>query len=82
MPLKSQREDGRGHWPAGRARSNITAAERARVIRRLHKAAETESLRAIARTLGVSDRSIRRIFTGEDQPTERIRDLVQRRLMG
>lgn len=81
QPIKSQREDGRGHWPKHKARSTLTAAERARVLRRLHKAAETESLRAIGRTLGVSDSSIRRLFTGEDQPTERMRDLVVARLL-
>lgn len=78
--MKSQRDDGRGHWPAGKSRSTLTAAEHARVLRRLHKAAETESLRGIARTLGVSDRSIRRLFTGEDQPTQRMRDLVTARM--
>lgn len=79
--MKSRREDGKGHWPAGKSRSTLTAAERATVLRRLHRAAEDASIRAIARTLGVSDRSIRRLFTGEDQPTDRIRDLVRARLL-
>lgn len=79
--MKSERADGLGHWPAGKARSTLTAAERASVIRKLRKAAlDLKSVRAVARTLGVSDRSIRRIFSGEDQPTARIRGLVQQRL--
>lgn len=78
-PIKSKRDDKRGHWPAGKSRSTLTAAERARVLRKLRKVAETESIRSIARTLDVSDRSIRRLFSGEDQPTERIRDLVAAR---
>lgn len=81
MALKSKRKDGRGHWPAGKHRSTLTAAERATVIRKLRKAIKNlESIRAVSRTLGISDRSIRRILAGEDQPTERIRDLVQARL--
>lgn len=80
MALKSKRADGLGHWPKGKARSTLTAAERAAVIRRLRKLNETESIRGIARTLGVSDSSIRRILSGDDQPTERIRKLVDSRL--
>lgn len=79
--MRSSRADGRGHWPRGKERSTLTAYQRAAVLRRLHKAAEDQSIRAIARTLGVSDRSIRRLFSGEDQPTERIRGLVRARLM-
>lgn len=79
MTLKSQRADGLGHWPRGKSRSTLTAAERAAVIRKLRKAAEDlQSIRAVARTIAVSDRSIRRILSGEDQPTERIRDLCRR----
>jgi hypothetical protein len=79
--LKSKREDGRGHWPAGKSRSTLTAADRARVIRKLRKAAlDLESVRAVSRTLEVADSSIRRILSGEDQPSERIRDLVDARL--
>lgn len=80
-PLKSKRADGLGHWPAGKSRSTLTAAERARVIRKLRKAAvELESVRAVARTLEMSDRSIRRILSGEDQPSERMQKLVDARL--
>lgn len=80
QPIKSSREDGRGHWPKGKSRSTLTAAERAFVLRRLRRAAKDFSIRQIARTLEVSDRSIRRILSGEDQPSERIRDLVKGRL--
>lgn len=81
--MKSLRRDGRGHWPAGKQRTEpLTAPQRAAVIRRLRKAQETESLRGIARTLRVSDRSIRRLLTGEDQPTVRMYALVRSRLPG
>lgn len=77
--MKSRRDDGRGHWPAGKYRSALTAAQRASVIRRIRKAVEQlESIRAVARTLGVSDRSVRRLLAGEDQPTERMRELLNR----
>jgi len=79
--LKSKRADGLGHWPAGKARSTLTLPERARVIRKLRKATvDLESVRAVARTLEISDRQIRRIFAGEQQPTEWLRDLVDARL--
>jgi hypothetical protein len=80
-PLESQRPDGRGHWPAGKHRSTLSAAERAAVITRLRKAVEVyESIRGVARVLEVSDRSIRRALSGEDQPSERLRALVRARL--
>lgn len=80
-PIKSQRTDGRGHWPAGKSRSPLTAPQRARVIRKLRKAIEElKSIRATARTLGISDRSVRRVLNGEDQPTERLQTLVDARL--
>lgn len=80
--MTSSRADGLGHWPRGKARSTLSAPQRAAVIRRLRRVAETESLRSIARTLGVSDRSVRRLLSGDDQPTERMRALVRGRLPG
>lgn len=80
MSAKSQREDGRGHWQRGRSRSTLTAAERALVIRRLRKLAETESARGIAKTLGVSNSAVSRILSGEDQPSARMLRLVRARL--
>lgn len=77
-PIKSQRADGFGHWPKGKARSTLSAAARAAVIRRLRKANETESVRGMARAMDISDRSLRRILSGEDQPTERIQNLLSR----
>ncbi len=76
--IESMRADGLGHWPRGKSRSTLTAAERDAVIRKLRKQAETESIRSIARTLGVSDRAIRNLLSGEDQPTERMQSLVMR----
>lgn len=76
--MRSSRRDGRGHWPRGKSRSTLTVAQRAAVIRKLRRAAEEQSFRQIARTLGVSDRSIRRILAGEDQPSERMFGLVRR----
>lgn len=60
---------GNGGWPKGRTRSTLTASERARCIRKLRKLRETESLRAIARTIGVTDKTLRRILAGERQPS-------------
>jgi hypothetical protein len=77
-PIKSVREDGRGHWPAGKHRSTLTAHQRATVIRQLRKLVESqESIRGAARLLKVSDRSIRRIFSGEDQPSEAIQQKLR-----
>jgi lambda repressor-like predicted transcriptional regulator len=76
--MKSQRADGLGHWPRGKARSTLTAAERAAVIRKLRKAVELQSIRSVARTLGLSDRAVRNVLSGQDQPTERIKALAAR----
>jgi len=78
--MKSKRADGFGHWPAGKHRSTLSVADRAKVLRKLRRANEERSIRAIARTLDVSDRSIRRILAGEDQPSERLSGLVNARL--
>lgn len=77
---KSQRADGRGHWPAGRSQSTLTAPERRAVIRRIRTAVALQSIRAVARTLGIDDRSVRRILNGTHQPSERIRTLAEEKL--
>lgn len=59
-PLKSRRADGKGHWPAGKRRSPLTARERRALVALVHRAIEAESARAVARALGVSDRTVRR----------------------
>lgn len=70
---KSRRADGLGHWPAGKHRSPLSAAERAQVIRRLRKLVDAqESMRGAARVLGVSDRLVRRVLSGEQQPGEKL----------
>jgi hypothetical protein len=80
-PIDSKRQDGRGHWPAGKPRSTLTAAERAAVVAKLRKGVDAyQSIRGVARVLEVSDRSIRRILEGEAQPGERLQSLVKARL--
>ena len=71
-----RRQDGRGHWPRGTPRSTLTVAKRATVTRKLRRLAEKQSIREIARLLGVSDRSIRRILKGDHQPSPRMYTLV------
>lgn len=79
-PTKSTREDGRGHWPAGKHRSPLTAHQRATVIRQLRAmVASQESIRGAARVLEVSDRTIRRILSGEDQPSESMQQKLRAR---
>lgn len=65
----SARRDGRGHWPAGKRRSDVEPLERRRAVVRLRAAIEKgESRRAIARAIGMSDRTVRRWLAGEDWP--------------
>ena len=78
--MKSIRKDHRGHWPAGKQRSPLTAAQIATVLRKLNRALEDQSMLAVAKVVGISDTQVRRIVRGEDLPSERTYDLVTRRL--
>lgn len=78
--LESQREDGRGHWARGKARSTLSAAQIATVLRKLNRALEDQSMLALSKVLGISDTQIRRIVRGDDLPSERTYRLVVERL--
>lgn len=75
--FRSKRSDRRGHWPKGKPQSTLSIANRAMVVRELRRACVTQSKRSVALKLGVSDRSVRRILAGEDQPSQRLYDLVK-----
>lgn len=78
--MKSARKDHRGHWPAGKSRSTLTAAQVATVLRKLNRALEEQSMVQVAKTLGISDTQVRRIKLGEDLPSENTYRLVMKRL--
>lgn len=66
---KSKRPDGRGHWPAGKRRSSLTPAAAHAHAKKIRAMAEDlGGYRAVARSLGVSDRTVRRWISGEDYP--------------
>lgn len=70
--MKSKRNDGRGHWQAGKRRSQIPERERKIFLADVRRYAETESIKAAARQLRCSDRAVRRWLSGEDwRPTDR-----------
>jgi hypothetical protein len=79
MPKKSTREDGRGHWPAGKARNDVPSdwsAVRRKLERLLaspeRASTDKEFVRSrlgLARWLGVSDRQVRRWLGSEDSPS-------------
>lgn len=78
--MKSQREDGRGHWARGKQRTTLNPVQIAACLRKLHKALEEQSMRGVAKTLGISDTQVGRIVRGEDLPSEATYELVRERL--
>jgi len=67
---RSSREDGRGHWPRGKRRSDLTDHEYKRAIAALKRGVEDHgSAKSVARQLRKSDRTIRRLLSGEDWPS-------------
>lgn len=68
--MKSERSDGRGHWTHGKRRSVLTAEERRAFLAAIRRHAAAEGIRATARHLKCSDRSVRRWLAGEDWPTQ------------
>lgn len=78
--MKSKRTDGRGHWKLGRPRSPLTPAQVAACREKLLSALLSQSKRALARRLGVSDMAVARIASGEDTPSERTARLVEQLL--
>ncbi len=78
--MESKRKDARGHWPRGKARSTLTAAQIAQVLRKLNRALEDQSMIQVAKIVGISDTQVRRIVRGDDLPSERTYELVRARL--
>ena len=88
MPLvtnpKSQRSDGRGHWPSGRRRHSVDAKRLDAAMAGLRTLLATRrrwgavSARALAAHLGVSDRTVRRWLSGEDHPDGRTLYRIER----
>lgn len=67
----SSRKDGRGHWTPGKPRSDASDTDVRRTLAAIRRANERDkhSLRSIARTVGVSDRAVRRWLSGDHRPT-------------
>ena len=82
MTIKSQRADGRGHWPAGKRRNpdtgqwNRTRLRLARLIED-HPRRGRISCRALADAVGVGDRAVRNWIAGIDRPAPELQDAVR-----
>lgn len=78
--MKSKRKDHRGHWPAGKPRTTLTAAQIATVLRKLNRALEDQSMIQVGKVIGISDTQVRRIVTGHNLPSEATYEAVMARL--
>jgi hypothetical protein len=67
--MNSKRADKLGHWPAGKPRSPLTAPQVATVVYKLNRALKDQSMRAVAKVVGISDTTVRKIVRGEDLPS-------------
>ena len=66
---KSVRADGRGHWRAGKRRSDAPAKLRRRLLAAIRRAQRNGlSIRAVGRALDVSDKTVRRWLAEHDYP--------------
>jgi DNA-binding transcriptional regulator YiaG len=75
---RSVRKDGRGHWQANKRRSDLSSEDAIRLVRMLSEAlASGMSMRAVARVTGISERTLRRWFSGEDKPTKASAEKLQ-----
>lgn len=79
---KSARADGRGGWTPGKRRSGINVRAKNAFVLLLRRACarQDSSIRAVARTLDVSDRTVRRWLSGEDWPASEEIAVLSRRL--
>ena len=91
-PVKSAREDKRGHWPKGKRR-NDPSPEWPQVLKQLQRLLRTpsrnrgekglqRSRRGLANYLGASERQVRRWLAKEHMPTTdrvgKIKKFIQR----
>lgn len=74
--MKSVRKDGRGHWPAGKPRSTLTRLEGQLVASIIRARVAKHGIRPVARELGCSDGTVRRIIAGLVRPSAATRDRV------
>jgi DNA invertase Pin-like site-specific DNA recombinase len=69
MALKSERRDGRGHWPKGKRRSPMEDKARRKLIRDIRLLIDHGvSRKAISRAFRRSDRTIARWLSGAHFP--------------
>lgn len=80
--VKSQRADRKGHWPKGQPRSGLTKLEGQLVASIIWQRCRVSSMRAVARELGLSDRTVRRILAGIVRPSVQTRDRVEKFVTG
>lgn len=77
----SARADKRGHWPEGKRRSDLTAAQVAEVVTLVERALRSGmSLREIQRRTAVDESRLRRWLKGDHWPTSETAKLVHRGL--
>lgn len=79
--MKSNRKDGRGHWPRGKRRSRITTHKLLHILKIVERAVEQGlSRRELARLARVDEHTVRRWISREDWPSERSVKMILRRL--
>lgn len=88
MPIKSEREDKRGHWPKGKPR-NETRQDWPKLRKKLERLLasparktpiEEEFVRSrsgLSRWLGVHEKTVRRWLSGEDSPAAETVDRIE-----
>jgi len=82
MPIKSQRKDGLGHWPAGKRRHR-DKGDWSRIRLQLWRLLDDHtrrgqiSGRALADELSVSPRTVGRWIRGIDRPAEAMQSAIQ-----
>jgi transposase len=82
--MHTVRTDGRGHWPKGKRRSDVSRRARTEFVAQLRVAVarKNSSIRAVARLLDVSDRTVRRWLAGEDWPASAEQMVAYARRLG
>lgn len=78
--MNSKRIDSRGHWPAGKPRSPLSAMEVSAALAKLNRALTDQSMRSVARILGIADTQVRRIVRGIHLPSQNTAAKIRERL--
>ena len=80
--MKSQREDGRGHWPKGKRRHedkgdwSVLRRSLTQFLGTYYSRGEV-SMRQLAADLNYSTRAVRRWLHGEDRPTIEVQEAIE-----